>query len=145
MILCTGGFENNDEMMANYLKTYPNHFWGWQYNTGDGINMALEVGAGLWHMNAASSTANAWNPAYAASYSSSIKNNAYIFVNKYGQRWDNESKKGTYIHTWAYELADFNLAEPGYTRIPYFIIFDSTGFKAGAIGSTSQTPGLASP
>ncbi len=142
VILCTGGFENNDEMMANYLKTYPNHFWGWQYNTGDGINMALEAGAGLWHMNAASSTANAWNPAYAASYSSSIKNNAYIFVNKYGQRWDNESKKGTYIHTWAYELADFNLAEPGYTRIPYFIVFDSTGFKAGAIGSTSQTPGL---
>ncbi|MGA2200208.1 MAG: FAD-binding protein [Nitrososphaerales archaeon] len=142
VILCTGGFENNEAMMANYLKSYPNHFWGWQYNTGDGINMALEAGAGLWHMNAASSTANAWNPAYVASYSCSVKNNAYIFVNKYGQRWVNESTKSTFTHTWAYYLADFNLAEPGYTRIPYFIIFDSTAMKAGALGSTSQNPGL---
>ena len=139
VVLCTGGFENNEAMMANYLKTYPNHFWGWQYNTGDGINMALKVGAGLWHMNAASSTANAWFPPYVASYSSSVKNNAYIFINKYGQRWVNESTKGSFTHTWAYELADFNLSEPGYTRIPYFIVFDSTGLKAGALCSTGVT------
>jgi hypothetical protein len=139
VILCTGGFENNEAMMANYLKTYPDHFWGWQYNTGDGINMALDVGAALWHMNAASSAANAWFPPYVASYSSSVKNSAYIFINKYGQRWVNESVKGGFVHTWAYMLADFNLTEPGYTRIPYFIIFDSTGLKAGAIGSTGVT------
>jgi len=139
VVLCTGGFENNEAMMANYLKAYPNHFWGWEYNTGDGINMALKVGAGLWHMNAASSTANAWFPPYVASYSVSVKNNAYIFVNKYGQRFANESLKGTFVHTWAYELTDFNLSEPGYTRIPYFVVFDSTGFKAGALGSTGVT------
>jgi succinate dehydrogenase/fumarate reductase flavoprotein subunit len=139
VILCTGGFNNNEWMMATYLKMYPNHFWGWQYNTGDGINMALKVGAGLWHMNAVSSSANFWTPKYVASYSTSVKNNAYVFVNKYGQRWVNESAKSSFGHTWAYNLMDFNLAEPAFTRIPYFIVFDSTGFNAGALGTTSVT------
>jgi hypothetical protein len=29
------------------IKVYP---WGSPYNTGDGIKMALDVGAALWHM-----------------------------------------------------------------------------------------------
>jgi len=52
VVLTCGGFENNQEMIRDYLpgvsRCYPS---GTPYNEGDGIAMALEVGADLWHMN----------------------------------------------------------------------------------------------
>lgn len=47
VILACGGFENSAEMMQNYagLDILPQE----GYCTGDGITMAIEVGATLWH------------------------------------------------------------------------------------------------
>jgi succinate dehydrogenase/fumarate reductase flavoprotein subunit len=140
VVLCTGGFEANEAMLAGFLKCYPVHTYGWGYNTGDGINMALDVGAGLWHTSDFVAANGFWVPQYAGAYSTSVASNAYIFVDKYGKRWINETIKGqTYAHNWAYDLADINFAEPAYSRIPYFIIFDSVGLKAGPLGPS--TPG----
>ena len=33
-------------MKLNYLKCSPYHLGGWQYNTGDGIKMAMKAGGG---------------------------------------------------------------------------------------------------
>lgn len=52
VILACGGFENNREMLADYLGITSSNPIGSTYNTGDGITMALEVGADLWHMEA---------------------------------------------------------------------------------------------
>lgn len=52
VLLTCGGFENNQEMIRNYLPGLPYCYTsGTPHNTGDGINMALTVGADLWHMN----------------------------------------------------------------------------------------------
>jgi succinate dehydrogenase/fumarate reductase flavoprotein subunit len=52
VILTCGGFENNQEMIRNYLTGVPYCYTsGSPYNEGDGISMALAVGADLWHMN----------------------------------------------------------------------------------------------
>ncbi|MGI6192876.1 MAG: FAD-binding protein [Christensenellales bacterium] len=51
VVLATGGFENNMEMMANYLQQPYAYVYAAPYNTGDGIIMAQEVGAKLWHMS----------------------------------------------------------------------------------------------
>lgn len=51
VVLTTGGYESNDEMLESF-----NGYHGWEslghalYNTGDGIKMAMEVGCDLWHM-----------------------------------------------------------------------------------------------
>lgn len=50
--LCTGGFECNKEMVQHYLNVINYAPRGGQYNTGDGIKMAQEIGADLWHMDA---------------------------------------------------------------------------------------------
>lgn len=51
VVLCTGGFENNDQMMEDYCYEKNAYSLGRAlYNTGDGIKMAMEVGADLWHM-----------------------------------------------------------------------------------------------
>jgi succinate dehydrogenase/fumarate reductase flavoprotein subunit len=52
VVLTCGGFENNQEMIRDYLPGVPYCYTsGSPYNEGDGIRMAMSVGADLWHMN----------------------------------------------------------------------------------------------
>ena len=52
VVLTCGGFENNQEMIRNYLPGVPYCYTsGSPYNEGDGVTMGLSVGADLWHMN----------------------------------------------------------------------------------------------
>jgi succinate dehydrogenase/fumarate reductase flavoprotein subunit len=52
VVLTCGGFENNQEMIRNYLPGVPYCYTsGSPHNEGDGIAMAMSVGADLWHMN----------------------------------------------------------------------------------------------
>ena len=51
VILTCGGFENNQEMVETYLGLPRAAVCGSLYNTGDGVRMAMEVGADLWHMD----------------------------------------------------------------------------------------------
>jgi succinate dehydrogenase/fumarate reductase flavoprotein subunit len=52
VVLTCGGFENNQQMIRDYLPGIPYCYTsGSPYNEGDGIAMAMSVGADLWHMN----------------------------------------------------------------------------------------------
>ncbi len=51
VVLCCGGFENNEDMIENYVQMPEAYSKGARYNTGDGIKMAMAVGADLWHMS----------------------------------------------------------------------------------------------
>ena len=51
VVLACGGFESNRQMLEDYYVRNNLHSLGnVRYNTGDGIHMAQEVGAELWHM-----------------------------------------------------------------------------------------------
>lgn len=54
VVMACGGFENNEEMIECFTQN--NHLYpiGSLYNTGDGVRMAQEVNANLWHMGAIS-------------------------------------------------------------------------------------------
>lgn len=52
VVMACGGFENNPEMVADYLGLTNYNPIGGLYNTGDGLKMVQEVGADLWHMEA---------------------------------------------------------------------------------------------
>ena len=54
VVLACGSYEANQEMFENYAQKPVAYPIGSTYNTGDGIKMALEVGADLWHMDALS-------------------------------------------------------------------------------------------
>lgn len=51
VVIATGGFEANNEMMASFLQQPYAYVYAAKYNTGDGIKMAMEAGADLWHMS----------------------------------------------------------------------------------------------
>lgn len=51
VVMACGGFENNPEMIETYLGLTNTVASGTLYNTGDGVEMAMEVGAKMWHMH----------------------------------------------------------------------------------------------
>ena len=52
VVLACGGFENNKQMVEDYLGITKSAPAGSTYNTGDGVKMVTGVGADLWHMEA---------------------------------------------------------------------------------------------
>ncbi|GAX04183.1 fumarate reductase flavoprotein subunit [Secundilactobacillus pentosiphilus] len=50
VVMAMGGFENNPEYIQNFIGVPKLKVIGTLYNKGDGIAMAEEVGAKLWHM-----------------------------------------------------------------------------------------------
>ncbi|MCB1388675.1 MAG: FAD-dependent oxidoreductase, partial [Rhodobacteraceae bacterium] len=51
VILTCGGYLHNATMKRDFLRAWPVYSYGNPGNTGDGVRMAQEVGADLWHMN----------------------------------------------------------------------------------------------
>ncbi|MFH1159140.1 MAG: FAD-dependent oxidoreductase [Pseudomonadota bacterium] len=146
VILCSGGFEANEEMKLQYLKVYPSYFTGGTANTGDGIKMAQEVGADLWHMNCVSARLVAKFDDFPASFAIGfggknwsrhqllgIKEKAvagYVLVDKYGRRYTSEDFKG---HAVYYELTHFDTHRLEYPRVPSYYVFDQKRMEAGAL------------
>lgn len=52
VVLCCGGFENDAQMIQDYLGAARLQPFGTLYNRGDGVRMAMEVAAQMWHMDA---------------------------------------------------------------------------------------------
>lgn len=50
VILSCGGYENDEELKKQYFQAHPVLTGSFVGNTGDGIRMAQEMGAALWHM-----------------------------------------------------------------------------------------------
>ncbi len=120
VVLCTGGFEFDEEMKANYLRPFPLKFAGWPYNTGDGIRMAQSVGADLWHMNTIVGYLTIWVPEHRISWL--LRHGVGIWVNKYGRRYTDEGLP--LRHNRWLKHVDYNVSEPGYAALPSYLIFD---------------------
>jgi succinate dehydrogenase/fumarate reductase flavoprotein subunit len=142
VVLCTGGFEFNEEMKNRFLKCWPMKFYGWGYNTGDGIKMAQKVGADLWHMDVLTGGNCSWfnDPEYDFGMSTRTRTNNYVWVNKFGCRYCDEVKSFHPHGGWVTHL-ERNTAYPGFSRIPSYIIFDEIARLAGPIGSDEAVKG----
>ncbi|MFC1918792.1 FAD-dependent oxidoreductase [Chloroflexota bacterium] len=121
VVLTSGGFEFNDWMKENYLRVNPVYFTGNPANTGDGINMAMEVGAALWHMNKASWRVTMKFPEFPSAFSTQRHETASIFVDKRGKRFTNERFK---MHAFGYELTNYDCYALCYPKVPSYWIFD---------------------
>ncbi len=133
VVLCTGGFENNQQMIQDYLQLPYGYSKAAMYNTGDGIKMAMEAGADLWHMsNIAGPDLNVLNPETNTTFgyaiqgerdvlSSGFATQNTIFVGADGTRFTDESVLPNHGHI------DFH----GSWRhmplsLPAFAVFDET-------------------
>lgn len=120
VVLTCGGFEFNDRMKENFLRAHPSHFYANPGNTGDGISMAMEVGAALWHMNNAAWRATIKPTEHPIAFGTQGHGQT-IFVDKIGRRFTNENIN---THAFGYELTIFDAHLLTYPRIPCYMIFD---------------------
>lgn len=145
VILACGGFENNEDMVENYLQMAYGYAKGSKYNTGDGIKMAMKVGADLWHMSAisgpdpnfkADDMEHSFGYMLTGSYSPAKSSAGFcersaIVVGSDGTRYVDETLKTRHGHvnnhgTWV------SMQIP----TPSFLIFDEAARLAGPIYSS---------
>jgi len=146
VVLCTGGFEFNEDMKKNYLRPTTIKFTGWVYNTGDGIKMAQAVGADLWHMNMiASALYTIVTPGSEMGWIyPEPKGSSYILVSKYGQRFMKEGAWFPHRSIMGYSLWDWRAdrKDSEYPCCPHYMIFDETTRLAGGIGAGMSGMGI---
>ena len=136
VILTCGGFENNQEMIRNYLPGLPYCYTtGSPHNEGDGITMAMEVGADLWHMNNyAGPSMGLKVPEYRTTFSmvalhfSKVLDGGMIVVGPDANRFADEKRKTS--HGKVYESGRWG---PLMTPCPMYMIFDHKMFTSGPL------------
>ena len=134
VILTCGGFEYNDWMKKNYLKGYPYHALGTPANTGEGLKMAQQVGADIWHASNVSAPLGFKSPDFDAAFLSRPASNQFIYIDKNGKRFASEV---TDIHAYNYLVDFFDPQRLDFPRIPCFMIFDESVRQAGPVALSS--------
>ena len=130
VILACGGFENDPEMIANFFQIgyYETKPMGTPYNRGDGIRMAMSVGAELWHMN---NFANSGYGVASAGEDGGVvitgwPGKDYIYVGPDGTRFMYEEHQSLARHgKYLTAGSATNLAQP----VPTWAIFGSETFE----------------
>ena len=150
VILACGGFENNPDMMRNYYTIgFPGvGFVGSPFNRGDGITMAQQVGAELWHMNnfagpyfGTRTVDEAGLPTDVAKsnmilYNPSFRDKDFIFLGVDGRRYMNEDTFGQARHGKVMRAGTY-VTMP--TPTPGWCIIGPKTFAAGDIYGASTT------
>ncbi|MCG8548576.1 MAG: FAD-binding protein [Alphaproteobacteria bacterium] len=144
VVLTCGGFENNQEMIRNYLPGLPYCYTsGSPYNEGDGITMAMAVGADLWHMNNFAGPSMALKvPDFPATFSmqalhfSKVMAGGMIVVGPDAKRFADEKFK-----TRHGKVPMNGQWRPLSTPCPMFMVFDHTMFSAGPLYDKNPSHG----
>lgn len=149
VILGTGGYEFDYEMIENSYPGWPVYSRGTPYNTGDGVKMAQKVGAGLWHMNASDSGGGAVvckglgfgngrydsdNVTANCSITKATDNiTGMILLNKSGERFMAEDRQdnhgfGRREYYFFYDGVKFQ-----FPHLPMWLVFDEAQAQSGPI------------
>jgi succinate dehydrogenase/fumarate reductase flavoprotein subunit len=147
VILACGGYEYNPAMLADFNFPGATDYifpWGTPGNTGDGIMLASEAGAALWHMASiewgalcARKPSQEFGTAIGAGLGRTMPEGSFMFVNRYGKRFMAEST--SLVHRKApLEILFFDHERAEYRNLPAYMIFDEAHRRRGPIASTLE-------
>ena len=133
-MLCSGGFEYNKAMRKAFLEG-PGEtgwaFYGSPDNTGDGIIMALAVGAGLQKVGKAAARMIMAVPIYHHGLKMGLDtpivgSKHSMLVDNYGKRFCSETKviEDPSRYMFYKEAVHMNIDDLTYPRLPAWLIFD---------------------
>jgi len=142
VVLCSGGFEYDEELKDAFIPG-----WGWVFmgnpsNTGDGLRMAMGVGATLGHMYHNAARVVAGGPALMEEVGTGIRiaidKPGMLLVDNYGERYINEVFTAVDPQRYQFynQVIVFDISKLEYTRIPSWFIFDEIVRQAGPLAST---------
>jgi succinate dehydrogenase/fumarate reductase flavoprotein subunit len=124
VILTCGGFNYNHEMQRQFIGIALPALSPPGRNTGDGIKMAMDVGADLWHMNAVAGSYGFKVPGFEAAFYAKLSEPGFFIVDKKGNRYINET--AVEAHSSMLASGQLHPLEGVRTRAPSFLIFDET-------------------
>lgn len=135
VVLSCGGYEYN-EQLRSFLPADPVYFYGNPGNTGDGVLMAQDAGAQLWHMNKMVGRGIGWCDDLG--FIIGINPAPYVIVDQKGNRYMNENLEAKLNHAVYYEMIDFDVESNSYPRDPSWWIFDQRRIDAGPLTYTTM-------
>lgn len=147
--LATGGFEWDYELKRHFLRHPTLYTLGAGGNTGDGLRMAMAVGADLRNLNEVyahtvyKEEAEALRPNFmGATLNAEIEKRVAgsIIVNDRGERFHDEA--ADYDSTWRSFYTWENWGELRYRNLPAYLIFDGRVRQKGRIAGASATDPL---
>ncbi len=145
VILAAGGYPWNYEMKKHFLRGPTRYTWATPGNTGDGILMAMAIGADLRNMNECWGMPCYKDPSEAVYAQKGTGVGAdrgspgSIFVNRYGERFCNEA--GHYDTLWRSFFAWENWGECRYRNLPAYMIMDhKCRTESGISGTEDDQP-----
>ncbi|TPE47121.1 FAD-dependent oxidoreductase [Amaricoccus solimangrovi] len=136
IVLSSGGFSWNPELMRQWLGVAVHSAAPPHRNTGEGIVMAQAVGAALWHMSGVVMSMGIAVPEYEATFSFHIKERGFIMVDRLGKRFCDESKLAGHSGGLLLDGRDHHAALR--RRLPSYVIFDEATRLAGPIIATER-------
>ena len=145
VILATGGFEWNRDLVASFLKGPLTHPASPPGNTGDGLKLAQRVGAALGNMTSAwwaptiTPDGETWPDGSPRSSPVLIERTlpGSIMVNRYGKRFCNEATNYSAL-AGAFHQFDPNLY--AYANLPAWLIFDGAYKSRYMVGQVMPGP-----
>ena len=147
VIITSGGFEYNVRMRKAFLDGAGKEGWafyGSPANTGDGIRMALKIGAALAKVGSVAGRVICAIPERRHGLkiglnTSSVGKPNEIVVDNLGQRYAAERRitKDPSRYIFYKEALQFDTVTLTYPRIPSWMIFDSTLMNSGALVSAA--------
>jgi succinate dehydrogenase/fumarate reductase flavoprotein subunit len=140
VVLACGGYGQDADLVLNHLKAFPVYFYGTPSNAGDGIRMARQVGADLWHMNQMVGRAVAHfslAEGTGLTFNIALGPPGYVITDRHGRRFANEQLQAASKPHFYYELLDYDAARLEHPRIPCFWFFDERRMRARPLTARS--------
>lgn len=134
VLIATGGFGGNPEMIKQFLPVPTTKFYGNPGNDGSGIRLAMSVGADLVRMNRMVGRGIASFPlddGREMGFMMILQGGGYVLCDQTGQRFADELDLAQQSHSFYYKLEQFDPHSVGYTRSPSWYIFDERRMAAG--------------
>lgn len=135
VILACGGFAYDEELMTQYYGLpLPTVCLPGRAN-GDGVRLAADVGADLWHMNAVACSVGYRLSGLEAGIQAKMPEEGFILVDQLARRYVNETDLENHSAIFAMTAQDPITGE--YCRTPSFVVFDD---KTRASGTIAHLP-----
>jgi succinate dehydrogenase/fumarate reductase flavoprotein subunit len=133
VVLCTGGFGYDSEMLRENVGAVIPAFGPPGRNNGDGIRLAKQAGADLWHMNSVACGFGYQVDGVEAAWMTVMPSFGFLLVDHHGRRFINEATIEHHAANHALIVRDVHSGE--FDRLPAYLVFDETTRRAGPIAT----------
>lgn len=131
VVLACGGFAYDDELMTQYYGLPLPTVCLPERATGNGVRLATEVGADLWHMNAVACSVGYRLPGLDAGIQAKMPDTGFVLIDQMARRYVSETDLENHSAIFAMTAQDPITGE--FLRTPSFLVFDERTRLSGTI------------